>query len=568
MNKSEQYTNLLLVDDRKENLVALKAIIDSPDITIYSATSGNEALGLMLEQNFALVLLDVQMPEMDGFEVAELMRRKEKTRYIPIIFITAISKEEQYIFKGYQAGAVDYLFKPIDPMVLKSKIRIFLELHRNKMELEKSRLEIEKQNKRLKEMSIRDGLTGLYNFRYFQELLNREFLLAKRNHSDLSCFMIDLDYFKDVNDTFGHTFGDYVLRNFASLTQDITRKTDILCRYGGEEFVLLLPHTSLEGARILAEKFRQRAERFHYIQKNHSKYVTISIGISSYLTHQPVTADELVNFADRALYRAKADGRNNVKIFREEELIQIGTLANISSNHVSTSREQLKRIIDNSRESILTSLELFLQNTEQNSSSFTDLNMNLKNDHKAMKIFDFMGERLGMPRTLVHTFKRAIILHELFRVFIKDNTAQYNRPLNESEKKDIEDYPFMMEEMTRLFDIFADERTILRYHHENFDGSGYPEGLRGSEVPIGARLFSLVDAFVAMTSKRSYRPTLSPEEIIMELVKQAGSQFDPILVTHMLEVIEDRKLLILESNIITKAKQKVLDMVEAKNGYK
>lgn len=135
-NKEKEKVNILIVDDRKENLLALEALLESPDLRIIKAESGNQALGLMLEFNFALVLLDVQMPEMDGFEVAELMRRKEKTRNIPIIFITAIIKEEKYVFKGYEKGAVDYLFKPINPNVLKSKVNVFLELHRRKMELE------------------------------------------------------------------------------------------------------------------------------------------------------------------------------------------------------------------------------------------------------------------------------------------------------------------------------------------------------------------------------------------------------------------------------------------------
>jgi two-component system cell cycle response regulator len=135
--KEKEKVNILIVDDRKENLLAMEALLESPDLRIIKAESGNQALGLMLEFDFALILLDVQMPEMDGFEVAELMRGKEKTRHIPILFITAINKEEKYVFKGYEKGAVDYLFKPINPHVLKSKVNVFLELHRKKLELER-----------------------------------------------------------------------------------------------------------------------------------------------------------------------------------------------------------------------------------------------------------------------------------------------------------------------------------------------------------------------------------------------------------------------------------------------
>ena len=128
--------DILLVDDRPENLLTLEGILDSPDLNLAKASSGNEALGMMLEQNFDLVLLDVQMPGMNGFETAELMRNSEKTKNIPIIFVTAISTERKHIFKGYETGAVDYLYKPLDLEILKSKIRAFVEFFKHKQELE------------------------------------------------------------------------------------------------------------------------------------------------------------------------------------------------------------------------------------------------------------------------------------------------------------------------------------------------------------------------------------------------------------------------------------------------
>lgn len=128
--------NILMVDDKPENLVALDAILEAEDRSLVKATSGNEALGLLLKMDFALVLIDVQMPGMDGFEVAELMRMNKRIEKIPIIFVSAISKEDRYVFKGYESGAVDYLFKPIEPIVLRSKVNFFLEMDRQKRRLE------------------------------------------------------------------------------------------------------------------------------------------------------------------------------------------------------------------------------------------------------------------------------------------------------------------------------------------------------------------------------------------------------------------------------------------------
>ncbi len=130
--------DILLVDDKPANLLALRKILEKPGLNIVEAASGNDALALLLEFNFALILLDVQMPDMDGFETAELMRGNEETKHIPIIFVTAISKEQKYVFKGYDKGAVDYLFKPLDPDILQSKVNIFLELHGQKEDLKKT----------------------------------------------------------------------------------------------------------------------------------------------------------------------------------------------------------------------------------------------------------------------------------------------------------------------------------------------------------------------------------------------------------------------------------------------
>ncbi len=153
---------ILLVDDRPENLLALEGLLESLGVTIVKATSGNEALGLMLEYDFALVLLDVQMPGMDGFETAELMRGTGKTRQVPIIFVTAISTEQQHVFKGYEAGAVDYLFKPIVPEFLRTKVRVFCELFQQKNIIRKQLREIEEKNellqKRLDEIKQLRGI--------------------------------------------------------------------------------------------------------------------------------------------------------------------------------------------------------------------------------------------------------------------------------------------------------------------------------------------------------------------------------------------------------------------------
>jgi len=329
--------NILLVDDRMENLMALEAILEGEGRNIIKATSGNEALEVLLENDIAVVLLDVQMPDMDGFETAELMRSVERSRNIPILFVSAVNTEEAQVFRGYKAGAVDYILKPLDPVILTAKVNVFLELYRQRRELEeKTRILlrtiqkqeeykriIEEQNSALKELAIRDGLTGLFNYRHFQELLAREVEYAKRYGNEISCMMLDLDFFKQVNDSHGHLYGDFVLREFADLVGKEIRSTDILARYGGEEFVLLLPNIDLERARFVAEKIRKKVENHLFVMEDMSRTVTVSIGIYCGQPEARLSGRDLLRYADKALYQAKEVGRNRVTVFTPDPTMRI-----------------------------------------------------------------------------------------------------------------------------------------------------------------------------------------------------------------------------------------------------
>lgn len=311
--------NILLVDDRPENLIALEALLEDCRAELFKANSGSEALAQLLERDFALVLLDVQMPEMDGFEVAELMRMNHDTRHIPIIFVTAISKEQHHIFRGYESGAVDYLSKPIEPMILRSKVNIFLELWTKQNELEMVVAQLESANRKvlsqqeeLRQLAIRDHLTGLYQRRWFDEMLTKEVALATRKKTPLSLALLDIDFFKHVNDIYGHNGGDSVLVQLADVMQKSLRASDILFRYGGEEFAVLMPHTGLSSAVALCERIRMTVEKMIFTHGETDISVTISIGVAQLLRMVPPSPQVLIENADSLLYLAKSRGRNQV----------------------------------------------------------------------------------------------------------------------------------------------------------------------------------------------------------------------------------------------------------------
>jgi len=319
----KNYIDILIVDDRPENLLVLESILYNMECNIIKATSGNEALSLMFDYNFALVLLDVQMPEMDGFEIAELLRSNSRTRFTPIIFVTAISKEKKCIFKGYEVGAVDYLFKPIEPVVLQSKVKFFIELYnQNKIiEQQKTLLEIKIKelselkaaNFNLENLSYTDGLTGISNRRNFDSYIEMSWNNCLDSSKPLSLIMMDIDYFKLYNDNYGHIKGDDCLKAVAKeLSKSAKRTLDLSARYGGEEFVIILPETHKEGAEIIAEEIRKNIINLDIPHESSpiSKNVTLSLGVTTMVPNNQHTISEFINDADKALYEAKNLGRN------------------------------------------------------------------------------------------------------------------------------------------------------------------------------------------------------------------------------------------------------------------
>ena len=539
--------DILIVDDKPANLLALRKLLGRPGLNIVEATGGNDALSLILEYDFALILLDVQMPDMDGFETAELIRGNEETKHIPIIFVTAISKDQKYVFKGYDKGAVDYLFKPLDPDILLSKVNIFLELYKQKEDLKKANTELNKANERIleqqeglieeerlkvllqmlganaqklnqplaflldnvellekhsdnreksvecisrikesgrkisdiankirtinysepipsydgsssvvnfnreinilvvddsgdvfegikaflgdqdlvnmsraanmkealtmlgqgqfdmifldhllndgtsidflreaekegietpvivisgqgdemlvsqviqlgayeylpknrinlesvsrvinntlerarlrndvkkaqakmAEMSTVDELTKLHNRRYFIEALEGEFERASRYEIEMALIMVDLDHFKKINDTYGHPSGDMVLSEIGRILKKHVRRNDIACRYGGEEFAVILSNVSRENIYAAYDRFREMVSEHLFEYESNQFHITVSIGIA--FSNNAESANDLLSQADQALYQAKDTGRNKTVTYMDKE---------------------------------------------------------------------------------------------------------------------------------------------------------------------------------------------------------------------------------------------------------
>jgi diguanylate cyclase (GGDEF)-like protein len=291
---------ILIVDDEPANVYLLSRMLRD-SYRIIEARSGEEALAIAHGQDKpALILLDVMMPEIDGFEVCRRLKADDETKDIIVIFVTAIgdSAAEEV---GLNLGAADYITKPISLPIVRARVR-----NQINMRLKADMLEA---------MSYIDGLTHVYNRRKFDTLLYSEWNRAKNSHRPLALIMIDFDHFKALNDHYGHGAGDICLQQgAAALSGVLKRQSDLLARYGGEEFVALLPHTDLDGARMTAESMREavKALGLKHQYSSAADHVTVSLGVAAIVPEEHHQATYLLELADRALSRAKAAGRDQV----------------------------------------------------------------------------------------------------------------------------------------------------------------------------------------------------------------------------------------------------------------
>ena len=319
---------ILVVDDVPDNVEILDARLSSRGYQVQTASNGEEALARVRENPPHLILCDVMMPQLDGFEVSRRIKQDEQLPYSPIILVTARDTAEDVV-EGLEAGADDYISKPYNFKELEARVRAMLRIKRLQDELDQKNRELavvvdelELANKRLRKLSITDGLTGLYNHRHVHELLRDEWERTLRSGEPLAVAMLDLDRFKQVNDTYGHPTGDVVLYETARILQSAAREIDMVGRYGGEEFIVILPNTDEAAAAQFAERVRQEVAEYLFRDEANELRMTTSSGVASSSGPGIDQCEALLKLADEALYAAKQGGRN--RVVRSSELTSRG----------------------------------------------------------------------------------------------------------------------------------------------------------------------------------------------------------------------------------------------------
>jgi diguanylate cyclase (GGDEF)-like protein len=290
------HQKILLIDDSKAIHTLITTLLGDETLTIHSAFDGESGLLLAASLRPDLILLDVEMPGMDGFEACRRLKADSVTAGLPIVFLTTRMNSEEMV-RGLNLGANDYVAKPFTPSELLSRVR--------------AGLRISHLIRLLEDKALIDSLTGLGNRAMFTERLAAEESLRIRTGNPLSCIALDVDHFKSINDKYGHLYGDQVLRKIASTLTDICRVEDVACRHGGEEFMVLAPRTTAGYGALLAERMRVAISKIPFSCKGESITVTCSFGVAEALGNYD---HSIVERADQALYKSKEHGRNRVSI--------------------------------------------------------------------------------------------------------------------------------------------------------------------------------------------------------------------------------------------------------------
>ncbi len=523
MSKSK--LSILVADNSPPNIKQIKlSLVSDKDVTyeIDTAKSSKDALLKAAEENIDLVLLNHKQTGTEGIKMLQDIIKKKLG--VPVIMIVADGDEKLGV-KAMDKGAYDFLTKDeVKTIALSRSIRRVMQRRKLESDIKASLLKLEK-------LAIRDGLTGLYNHHHFKEVIKKEFKKAKRYMQPLSCIMLDLDHFKSVNDNHGHQFGDAVLVKSAEILNQLVRDIDFVARYGGEEFFVILPNTNLKGAYILAERIRVSFADQIFKQDKVSEIVTVSIGVSSMSDENIVSEHDLIENADKSLYRAKWRGRNNVCTFDEVEVNEKSG-KNEDTKKIDSFHVKLRGLNENIKENCIESTHDILRELEKGWDYIKEHSI------RVSRHAENLSRKLLTSDEEARVIKHAALLHDVGMVGVSSSTLKKKGKLSSEEYDVIKRHCNIGVKIVKQTKLFEKELPLILYHHERYDGTGYPHKLKGDTIPFGARILAVVEAYDAMMNNTAYRKAYSAEDALTELREGAGTQFDPLMVEAFIKLID------------------------------
>ncbi len=541
---------VLLVDDDLEDLLLFKkSLEENTDFPahIEAARTFEEALAKLQKEHFHVILADSQLQDDGAF--ALLRSLQEASIRLPFILMTPV-RDDTMAREAIKQGVAEVIIKSESQFSqLAEKLRQSYEkFHVNDPEDSASVVEPPARREsdipgavvepvEREDVNIRDSLTGVFTHGYLHQRIVGEFSRANRYNYPLSCLMVDLDHFKTINEEESYKAGDELLRQSAQLLFDSCRLSDVVARYGGSQFLVLLPHISYQGAFQVAKRLRVAFSEHTFRVDQSEIHMTVSIGVSSFPEDSMSCRADMITFAQRALLNAKASGRNRCVLFRDVEPLVTTRLPKIEIKDDDLVRFQrrLTEVAESARRDYIAVSRELLQAMESKD-KFT-----AGHGAHSAKYARQVANAMGLSAEEAEIIEYGTLLHDIGKICIPDSILLKEGKLTFAEFEMMKQHTYFGYKILKPIKFLREESLIVLHHHEWFNGEGYPCHLRGEEIPLGARICAAIDAYDTMRQAGGrYKKTVTAKEALEELVNLAGLQFDPEVVRIFSEVLFKR----------------------------
>ena len=389
----------------------------------------------------------------------------------------------------------------------------------------------------VKEQAITDGMTGLYNRRYFEEYIKKEAVRAMRQNQKFTVIGLDLDHLKQINDTYGHNYGDIAIKTIAEVLKSNARSIDIAARMGGEEFNLILPGVDIEGGCIAAERIRKAIESVELEKIGH---ITASLGVATY-PDQSDDLEELLELTDQAMYESKRNGRNRVTIAKPSyetswQEVAVNTFVDILSKHripmdTVTSRLLTEKLMDMNNDRLYQVADALVQsyNPQHQSGGMK----------QKVELATMLAKRFDLSKEAIDKLKIAILLYDIGNTMLPKELLNKREPLSEEDKSSIKQHPVIAaREILKPISNIVDIIPIIEKHHENWNGTGYPGKISGDEIPIESQIILIIDSYFALMEKRPYREALSSDDAIKTIQAEINKKWNAKLAEEFISLVK------------------------------
>lgn len=391
----------------------------------------------------------------------------------------------------------------------------------------------------VKEQAVTDGMTGLYNRRYFEEFIKKEAIRANRQNQKFTVIGIDLDYLKKINDVYGHNYGDIAIKSIAEVLKSSCRSIDIAARMGGEEFNVILPGVDSKGGLVFAERIRKTIESINLEKIGN---ITASLGVATYMEHSD-DIDELLEIVDHAMYESKRNGRNRVSLAKSVsetswQEVAIDTFVDILAKHRVPLDIKTSKLLSRKLQEMNINNDILYQVSDMLVSTYNPEHEEGGTKKKAL-LATLLAKSLDLPKESVDRLKIAVLLYDIGNTMLPKDLLSKKEPLSEEDKQSIKQHPIIaareiLEPISSIVDIIP----IIEKHHENWNGSGYPNHLTGDNIPIESQIILIVDAYFALMENRPYRKALSQEEAVKIIESEIGEKWSEKLAKEFVATIQ------------------------------